>query len=508
MDASKVDRYVGQKWDDEIVPQLVEYIRIPNKSPMFDADWVKHGYMDDAVKLMESWAKAQSIPGMQVEVVRLEGRTPLIFIDIPAFDGATARAADAPAQTRDEDCVLLYGHLDKQPEMTGWDDDLGPWKPVIKGDKLFGRGGADDGYAIFGSLAAILALQDQQVPHSRCVILIEACEESGSYDLPAYVDHLAERIGKPSLVVCLDSGCGNYDQLWCTTSLRGLAGGNFTVKVLSEGVHSGDASGVVPSSFRLLRQLLSRLEDETSGKILVEGLYVEVPEERMEQARQAAKVLDTAVYDKFPFLPGMKPMADELSELVLNRTWRPALSVTGVDGMPSLASAGNVLRPYTSVKLSLRLPPTLDGKRAGELLKEVLLRDPPNGAQVSLELEKSSSGWNAPAMSSWLSKAIDASSREFFGQPAMYMGEGGSIPFMGMLGEKFPGAQFMITGVLGPHSNAHGPNEFLHIPMGKRVTACVARVVAEHHQASQRGETTGAAVVADSGDRHGGHGCC
>lgn len=314
MDASKVDSYVSQKWDDEIVPQLVEYIRIPNKSPMFDADWVQHGYMDDAVKLMESWAKAQSIPGMQVEVVRLEGRTPLIFIDIPAAHGGS-----------DEDCVLLYGHLDKQPEMTGWDDDLGPWKPVIKGDKLYGRGGADDGYAIFGSLAAILALQEQQIPHSRCVILIEACEESGSYDLPAYVDHLAERIGKPSLVVCLDSGCGNYDQLWCTTSLRGLAGGNFTVKVLSEGVHSGDASGVVPSSFRLLRQLLSRLEDETSGKILIEGLYVDVPEERLEQARQAAKVLGTAIYDKFPFLPGMKPMADDLSELVLNRTWRPAL---------------------------------------------------------------------------------------------------------------------------------------------------------------------------------------
>ncbi|MBX9399735.1 M20 family metallopeptidase [Lysobacter sp. BMK333-48F3] len=497
MDASQVDRYVGQKWDDEIVPQLVEYIRIPNKSPMFDADWVQHGYMDDAVRLMETWAKAQPIPGMQVEVVRLEGRTPLIFIDIPAAHGGS-----------DSDCVLLYGHLDKQPEMTGWDDGLGPWTPVLKGDKLFGRGGADDGYAIFGSLAAILALQDQKVPHARCVILIEACEESGSYDLPAYVDHLADRIGKPSLVVCLDSGCGNYDQLWCTTSLRGLAGGNFTVKVLSEGVHSGDASGVVPSSFRLLRLLLSRLEDETNGKILVEGLYVDVPEERVAQARQAAKVLGTAVYDKFPFLPGMKPMAEDLTELVLNRTWRPALSVTGVDGMPPLASAGNVLRPHTSVKLSLRLPPTLDGKRAGELLKEVLLRDPPNGAQVSLELEKSSSGWNAPAMSSWLSQAIDASSREFFGQPAMYMGEGGSIPFMGMLGEKFPGAQFMITGVLGPHSNAHGPNEFLHIPMGKRVTACVARVVAEHHLAGQRGETTGVAAVADSGDRHGDHGCC
>ncbi|GAB3377670.1 M20 family metallopeptidase [Lysobacter fragariae] len=501
MDSRKIEQFVGAKWDAEIVPQLVEYIRIPNKSPMFDADWVKNGYMDAAVALMESWARAQDVPGMVLEVVRLEGRTPLIFIEIPAANGGS-----------DDDCVILYGHLDKQPEMTGWDEDLGPWKPVIKGDRLYGRGGADDGYAIFGSLTAIMALQQQGVPHSRCVVLIEACEESGSYDLPAYVDHLADRIGKPSLVVCLDSGCGNYEQLWCTTSLRGLAGGNFTVKVLEEGVHSGDASGIVPSSFRLIRQLLSRLEDEKTGRILVEGLHVEVPAERLAQAQEAARVLDTAVFDKFPFLPGMTPMfdkdgADDLKELVLNRTWRPALSVTGVEGMPPLSSAGNVLRPYTSVKLSLRLPPTLDGKQAGELLKEVLLRDPPNGAKVTLELEKASTGWNAPAMSSWLEKAIDASSREFFGQPAMYMGEGGTIPFMGMLGEKFPGAQFMITGVLGPHSNAHGPNEFLHIPMGKRVTSCVSHVLAAHHSASQRGETRGVAAVA-GGEHHGDHGCC
>ncbi|MBP7656294.1 MAG: M20/M25/M40 family metallo-hydrolase, partial [Pseudoxanthomonas sp.] len=353
MDTVKVDRYVAEKWDDDIVPQLVEYIRIPNKSPMFDKDWVANGYMEQAVQLMERWAKAQSVPGMQVEVVRLEGRTPLIFIEIPATGPETGA-----------DTVLLYGHLDKQPEMTGWDDDLGPWVPVIKGDKLYGRGGADDGYAIFGSLAAIQALQQQGVPHARCVVLIEACEESGSYDLPAYVDHLADRIGKPSLVVCLDSGCGNYEQLWCTTSLRGLAGGNFTVKVLEEGVHSGDASGVVPSSFRLLRQLLSRLEDEQTGRILPEGLQVEIPADRLAQAQEAARVLDTAVFDKFPFLPGMTPMAEDLAELVLNRTWRPALSVTGVDGMPPLSSAGNVLRPYTSVKLSLRLPPTLDGKQA------------------------------------------------------------------------------------------------------------------------------------------------
>ncbi|MBN6111695.1 MULTISPECIES: M20 family metallopeptidase [Xanthomonas] len=496
MDSAKIDRFLSEKWDDDIVPQLVDYIRIPNKSPMFDADWVANGYMDDAVRLMERWARAQAIPGLAVEVVQLEGRTPLIYLEVPATGAETGA-----------DTVLLYGHLDKQPEMTGWDDDLGPWTPVLKGDRLYGRGGADDGYALFGSLAAILALQDQGIPHARCVILIEACEESGSYDLPAYVDHLAERIGKPSLVVCLDSGCGNYEQLWCTTSLRGLAGGNFSVKVLSEGVHSGDASGVVPSSFRVLRDLLSRLEDEATGKIKIEGLYSQIPEERLTQARKVAEVLGDEVYSKFPFLPGMTPMDEDLTELVLNRTWRPALSVTGADGLPPLASAGNVLRPQTAVKLSLRLPPTLDGKRAGELLKDVLLRDPPYGAEVSLALEKSSSGWNAPAQSPWLTDAIEAASQAAFGKPAMYMGEGGSIPFMGMLGEKFPGAQFMITGVLGPHSNAHGPNEFLHIPMGKRVTACVSRVIAEHHAASVRGETTGSAAVA-GGEQHGGHGCC
>lgn len=492
MDTAKTERFVADAWDGDIVPQLVEYIRIPNKSPMFDAQWRENGYMDDAVKLLAGWARAQPIKGMSVEVIELEGRTPLIYIEVPG---------------QGDDCVLLYGHLDKQPEMTGWADDLGPWKPVIKGDKLYGRGGADDGYALYGSLTAIRVLQEQGLPHARCVILIEACEESGSYDLPHYVDHLADRIGKPSLVVCLDSGCANYDQLWCTTSLRGLAGGNLKVSVLSEGVHSGDASGVVPSSFRLLRQLLSRLEDEATGKILVEDLYVEIPDERRQQAKRASEVLGTEIWDKFPFLPGMTPMDADLTELVLNRTWRPALSVTGVDGMPPLSSAGNVLRPHTAIKLSLRLPPTLEPKRAGEVLKRLFEANPPHGCKVEVELEKASTGWNAPALAPWLEHAIDHASQEYFGAPAMYMGEGGTIPFMGMLGEKFPGAQFMITGVLGPHSNAHGPNEFLHIPTGKRVTSAVAKVIAEHYVASEKGLTRGVAAQAGNA-QFGDHGCC
>jgi acetylornithine deacetylase/succinyl-diaminopimelate desuccinylase-like protein len=474
MDTARITRFVSDLWDAEIVPQLMDYIRIPNKSPMFDKDWVAHGHMDAAVKLMETWARTKlpALPGATLEVVRLEGRTPLIYIEVPG---------------QSDDTVVLYGHLDKQPEMTGWSEGLGPWTPVLKGDKLYGRGGADDGYAIFGSLAALLALQEQGIPHARCVILIEACEESGSYDLPYYVDHLAARIGNPSLVVCLDSGCGNYDQLWLTTSLRGMTGGELTVQVLEEGVHSGDASGVVPSSFRILRELLSRLEDPQTGRIKPDELYAEIPPQRIEQAKAASGVLGKEIYTKFPFVEGMHPVTEDLTELVLNRTWRPQLAVTGADGMPPLESAGNVLRPKTAVKLSLRVPPTLDGAKAGEFVKQLLEKDPPYGAKVTFKLEKDGSGWNAPQLSAWLEKAVSAASEQYFGKPAAYMGEGGSIPFMGMLGAKFPQAQFLITGVLGPHSNAHGPNEFIHIPTGKKVSMVVADVVARHFEQGKQG---------------------
>lgn len=468
MDQARLTRFVDRCWEAEIVPALVEYIRIPNKSPAFDRDWATRGAMDDAVKLLERWARAKlaALDGATLEVVRLPGRTPLILIDIPGH------AAD---------CVLLYGHLDKQPEMTGWTEGRGPWTPVLAGDKLYGRGGADDGYAMFGALAAILALAEQGVPRARSVILIEACEESGSPDLPHYVDHLAGRLGSPSLVICLDSGCGNYDQLWVTTSLRGMAAGMLTVRVLEEGVHSGDASGIVPSSFRILRHLLSRLEDERTGAIAVAELHVQVPAERIAQARAAAAALGREVYAKFPFVPGMSPMADDLVELVLNRTWRPQLAVIGIEGMPTPRDAGNVLLPATAAKLSLRLPPTLDGTRVTALLRALLEENPPYGAQVSFEAKDATTGWNAPALAPWLERSLARASEAAFGRPPAFMGEGGTIPFMAMLGEKFPRAQFVVTGVLGPHSNAHGPNEFLHIPTAKRITEAIARILADHH---------------------------
>jgi acetylornithine deacetylase/succinyl-diaminopimelate desuccinylase-like protein len=470
LDAAKSAARSEQIWETEILPALDEYIRIPNRSPAFDASWQQAGHMDRAVALIESWCKAQPLPGLTVEVVRLAGRTPVIYMELAG---------------NSSDTVLLYGHLDKQPEMTGWRDGLSPWTPVREGDRLYGRGGADDGYSAFASLTALRLLAEQQTPHGRCVILIEACEESGSADLPAYIEALAPRIGAPSLVICLDSGCGNYDQLWQTTSLRGMVAGNLRVEVLSEGVHSGDASGIVPSSFRILRQLLSRVEDEVSGRVLLPELQVAIPAERQAQAQATATALVDEVYCKFPWTAGGQPVHSDPSELILNRTWRPALAVTGVDGIPGLASAGNVLRPQTTVKLSMRIPPRVAPQQALAALKRELERDPPYGAVVRFEGEKASTGWDAPPTAAWLDRAIQLSSTAYFGQPAMAMGEGGTIPFMGMLGEKFPAAQFLITGVLGPQSNAHGPNEFLHLPTGKRLTCCIAEIVAQHYAATR-----------------------
>ncbi len=459
IDAGQARAFVASEFDESIIPTLVDYIRIPNKSPDFDPDWARNGHMHDAMALIVEWCRSHPADGMKIEVVELPGRTPLLFIEIPG---------------EVDDTVLLYGHMDKQPEMTGWNEGLGPWKPVLRGERLYGRGGADDGYSTFASLSAIRILQEQGIPHARCVVIIEGSEESGSPDLPWYIDHLRERIGEPSLVVCLDSGAGNYDQLWCTTSLRGMVAGNLHVDVIGEGVHSGDAGGVVPSSFRVLRMLLSRLENETDGSILPDWLHAEIPVQRVEQARTAAAVIGDRVWARFPWCEGVRPMAGDLVDLVLNRSWRPALAVTGAGGLPDIGNAGNVMRPGTSVRLSLRLPPGIPGDAAAARLTDLLTRDPPYGSRVRFDAH-GNDGWNAPPVAAWLE-----SSQTYFGRPAMYMGEGGTIPFMAMLGAEFPGAQFLVTGVLGPESNAHGPNEFLHIPTAQKLTCCVAETIRQH----------------------------
>ncbi|MBK7657756.1 MAG: M20/M25/M40 family metallo-hydrolase [Betaproteobacteria bacterium] len=477
IDHEALARRIDRQWDAEIVPQLIDYVRLPAKSPHFDPDWVKNGHIEAAIQQARRWVEAQGVNGLALDIVRIEGRTPVLFFDIPATRGAS-----------DERPVLFYGHLDKQPEMTGWREGLGPWIPVYEDGKLYGRGGADDGYAVFAALAAVMALDAEGIARPRCVGLIETCEESGSYDLPAYLDLLAPRMGEVQLVVALDSGAGNYEQLWVTTSLRGLVNGTLEVRILEEGVHSGDAGGIVPSSFRIARQVLDRIDDSRTGVVKPAAFNCDIPADRLAQAAQAAAILGDSVWKRFPWAACCddhgtaslfaEPVTKDPTELVLNRTWRAALAVTGADGLPPTGAAGNVQRPFTKLKLSLRIPPLVDGPSAGAHLKATLEADPPYRARVVFEGDSAATGWNAPPVAPWLSAALDAASMANFGRSAAYMGEGGTIPFMGMLGVKFPQAQMLVTGVLGPKSNAHGPNEFLHVPYAKRVTVATAMVVA------------------------------
>jgi acetylornithine deacetylase/succinyl-diaminopimelate desuccinylase-like protein len=467
-EAVALGAFAERTWDEEIVPALTRYIAVPAKSPMFDADWQKHGYIERVVRDAAEWVERKQVDGLTLEIVRLEGRTPVIFFEVPSTKAGST------------DTICLYGHLDKQPEFNGWRSDLGPWTPKYENGLLYGRGGADDGYAIYASLTAILALDKQGIPRPRCVGIIETCEESGSFDLPAYLDVLRPRLGNVGLVVCLDSGAGNYDQLWMTSSLK--------VEILTEGVHSGDASGLVPSSFRILRQLLDRLEDSKTGELLPQSFHCAIPAERMEQARATAKILGNEVWKRFPWACGADgapalPTTTDPVQALINRTWKPTLSVTGVDGFPELRNAGNVLRPFTAFKLSLRLPPLVDGNEAAQKLKALLEDNAPYNAKVTFHPDgrvgaQGATGWNAPSLAPWLDKALDDASRAHYGEPCGYIGQGGTIPLMNMLQQGFPKAQMLVCGVLGPKSNAHGPNEFLHVPYGKRLTAAVAQVMA------------------------------
>lgn len=468
LDSHKARQYVDQVFEKSVIPQLSNYIRIPNKSPSFDQDWEKNGYMNQAVKMFANWARDHIGPLAHVEEVYVEGRTPLLLIDIPG--------------ECNHDPILLYGHLDKQPEMSGWDEDKGPWTPKREGDRLYGRGAADDGYAMFTALSAITALKEQKIPHNRCVVLIEACEESGSADLPYYLETYKDRIGSPSLIICLDSGCGNYDQLWCTSSLRGVVGGVINAQVLKEGIHSGSGGGVAPESFSVLRAMLDRLEDPETGHVKPDALHVLVSEKRIQEARDVVAAKQETKDTSLPLTEGVIPVTQDPVGQILQNTWEPSLAITGSDYLPNIADAGNVLRPQTSLKLSMRIPPTLSPDVAMNSIKETLETKPPFQAKVSFIDAHGAPGWEAPTNEPWLEQALQDSSVEYFGKPYLTTGEGGSIPFMADLAQKFPQAQFMVTGVLGPQSNAHGPNEFLEIPTAKKLTCCVAHVISEHHK--------------------------
>ncbi|MXZ29730.1 MAG: M20/M25/M40 family metallo-hydrolase [Acidimicrobiia bacterium] len=483
MDRQAAGAVVSRLWRDEILPQLQRYIAIPALSPAFDSAWEQHGHIESAVAQVAGWLRSRPVAGMSVDVQRLPGRTPLIVVEV-APSGPSRRADLGAGGVAEGSTVVLYGHLDKQPEMTGWREGLGPWTPVLDGHRLYGRGGADDGYAAFAALAAIEAVQAAGGRHSRCMLLIEASEESGSPDLAAHLGALGERLGDVSLLICLDSGCADYDTLWLTTSLRGLVEATLRVDVINEGWHSGMAGGLVPSSFRLARILLERIEEADTGGIRLEAAQVEVPPHRRAEAAAMAELLGGTGED-FGLVGDLQLMETHPAAGLLARTWGAALAVTGADGLPATASAGNVLRPYTALKLSLRLPPTADAAAAAAELRDTLLADPPLQASVTVAGVDAADGWDAPDLAPWLAEALQHATRARFGRPLQLYGEGGSIPFLAALAEMFPQAQFVVTGVLGPESNAHGPNEFLHLSYAEKLTCCMAEVL--HAEAVRTG---------------------
>lgn len=466
MDIHAVKAQCEQIWDDSALPVLKEYITIPAVSPNYDRNWEDSGFLLQAARLVKAWCDSLALAGCRIRLVSPQGRTPLILIDVDATSSEYVNT------------VLFYGHIDKQPESTGWDADKGPWTPMVKNGRLYGRGAADDGYSVFCALTAIKTLQDQALDHERCVILIECAEESGSVDLEFYFREYDSLIGRPDLIICLDSGCGDYERMWLTTSLRGSISGILHVSTLTEGIHSGNSGGVA-STFRILRQLLDRIEDARTGEILIDELTVDIPPVRMEQIQTAAGILGSGVLSAFPLLDGVQPATTDPVQALINQTWHPTLSYTGMDGIPPLNRAGNVLRPVTSLLLSFRTPPSADPEQAGHRIKAVLEKDPPYNARVCFEKIKHGNGWEMPDMKPAFEEIIRQSSRQCFGAEAGYLGEGGGIPLMNMLAGKFPESAFIVTGVLGPHSNAHGPNEFLHLPFVKKLTAAVAVILAQ-----------------------------
>jgi acetylornithine deacetylase/succinyl-diaminopimelate desuccinylase-like protein len=461
------DRYdlIEARFLTDALPALSRYVQIPCLSPDFDPVWQETGAIEQALEVLESWASARRLQDSRVSVARLEGRTPALVVEVPAFAGGQGTA-------------LIYGHLDKQPPLGTWSAGLDPYEPTRRDELLYGRGTADDGYSLFSALLALESLQATGTPHPRCVVLIEASEESGSPDLDAHLDALAELLGQVDLVVCLDSGALDYKRLWVTTSLRGNVLLTLSVAVLAHGVHSGEASGVVPSSFRLARLLLERIEDALTGELLLPELVCAIPEHHLAAAASLSLALGDPLSTHFPVLPGLELMGRDGAERLVRQSWSAALSVIGADGLPPSAEAGNVLRPSTTLKLSIRTPPAVDAERALEALVAALELEPPSGATVTVVPGTTAQGWVAPAPARWLNDALDAASREAFGQPPGFLGEGGSIPFLSSLGHRFPAAQFVVTGVLGPGSNAHGPDESLHLPTAIGVTTATASVLA------------------------------
>ncbi len=451
-------------WEQSILPSLSNFIEIKALSPLFEPDWDKLGELDATIDLFCEWVERQELDGLTYSVHRIEDRSPVLLITVEGT---------GPGE------VVFYSHLDKQPSKPElWSEGLGPLSAVRRGPWLFGRGSIDDGYGGYLCVAALKLLQNSNTPHPKCSFLIETCEESGSYDLPPYLEALKEDLGEPDMIVVMDSGGPDYEHIWITEALRGLISGTLSIKVSHEGIHSGTSGGSIPSSFRIARTLLDRVEDSNSGQILIPEMHVDISDDLRKKAESLAGVVGNSLWDQLPTVDSLKPVSEDTADMILGMNWQPSLCVIGADGLPSVQVAGNVLRTNTDLKLSFRIPPGVDADTIEPILKETLEKDPPYGAQVTFSPDSSANGFHSPPLEGEVRRAITESSVHFTGKPPLATWIGGTIPFMAMMQSRYPSAKFLCTGASGPGNNAHGPDEKLHIPSAKRLTAVLATTVA------------------------------
>lgn len=450
----KLKQFVESEFTNNALPSFKTFLTIENCTPAYDPDWDKNGLLKSAASHLKAYAlKSSGVQGLNAILSSDEGKTPFLLVTVDSTSG-------------DGKSILLYGHFDKQPPNSGWSQGLGPYLPVEKDGYLYGRGSADDGYAFYAMLTIIKALQNFNIPHPKFVIILEGSEESGSIDLPIYIEEYQQFIGQPDLILALDSGIIDYNRIWLTSSLRGVVSCDLTVKTLTKGVHSGKGSGIAPESFMIIRKLLSKLEDY-NDQSRMKDFEVEIPDSEKTKISKAVEVMGDDWCSKIPILPGMKLLGDTPTDRLINWTWKPALTVAGARGIPNVKDAGNVLRPYTTLYLSIRTPPTFDGILNGKKILEDITNQTPFNSTVLIENYEAFNGSLIKEPSDNLKSQIDNLAKNYISGGMAQIPVGISIPFTTIFSQYFPKSQILVTGCAGVDSNAHGPNERLNLSYTK-----------------------------------------
>ena len=433
------------------LPWTKKFVAVPNTSKAFDPEWETNGRLETACQLCIEYAQAIQIEGIELEMHKDPGVSPLLLGRV------------APSKQVGSIRIVTYGHLDKQPyHSEEWEEGLHPTTPVEKNGYLYGRGAVDDGYNFFTVLAVLKAFQELRIPHDEFLLFYECNEESGCTDIAHYLNKLKEQIGAPDVMFCLDEGSVSNQMFSLSTSLRGALNFSLKVSVLEKSMHSGVASGIVPSSFRIARELLERIESGKTGEMVPE-LQVPVPEQKLKEASANAKLNGSGIHTSLCMCKGVQPVTLNLEELYLNNVWKAQMEVIGQGGIPSLAQAGNVLRDHTELLVSLRTPPTLSCTAAFDTIKNILTSQVPYNAKVEVEMESFGDGWFSGHLSAALISTVDKHSMEVFGNPALLYGSGCTIPFIHLIQQQLPKTLLLVTGADLPDSGIHGPNERLDI---------------------------------------------